>query len=360
MPVEPAEEPLNPYFRRTMLDAAFFDQHLKDRLPTRIFDAHVHLNLPEHVSAVPQERWLSDWALECGHVLPVEDAYQCADELFPGIEYSIAGLPLPVKEADLEANNRYLAGEQSHGRIVAFMGVKPEWDPEEVERGLIENGFVGFKPYPDMVSGAKGEDIGILDFLPPRQWEVLDRCGKAVMLHVPRRGRLADDANVRELLECRQRYPKVTIIVAHFGRSFCPIYLSEGLRKLGDVSGFLFDTSGVINPAVYDVAFDRIDPQNILFGTDMPVFFWHGRREWSETGYTNLTREAYSWNRNRRDPATEATYTLFLYEQARSILDAAERHGLTSAQQQALFHDNAQGALQLAHPERMHPEEPQA
>jgi predicted TIM-barrel fold metal-dependent hydrolase len=106
-------------------------------------------------------------------------------------------------------------------------------------------------------------------------------------------------------------------------------------------AGFFFDCSGVINPKVYDIAFSRIDPSRILFGTDMPTFFWHGRREWTETAYINLAREPFSWNRDRRDPAEEAGYTLFLYEQARSILDAMDRHGFSDSQKKAIFHDNA-------------------
>jgi predicted TIM-barrel fold metal-dependent hydrolase len=334
-----------PYFKRTDVDNAFYDAHLRGRLPLRIQDIHVHLNLPEHVRDVPKERLMSDWAMECGHVLPVEDAHLCAAELFPGINYSIAGFPFPIREAHLEENNHYLELEQRKGSITAFMCVMPHWDPEEVERRLVVGQFAGFKPYPDMVAGAKGASIGIHDFLPPRQWEILERHHKAVMLHIPRAGRLADDENVRELLSFRDRYPHVTIIIAHFGRSFCPVYLSEGLRKLGDVSGFHFDTSGVLNPAVYDIAFSCIDPYTILFGSDMPIFFWHGKREWTETTYTNLTREQFSWNLHHRDPAEEAGYTLFLYEQAKAILDAMERHGFTDSQKQAVFHDNARRIL---------------
>jgi hypothetical protein len=52
------------------------------------------------------------------------------------------------------------------------MTVRPKWDPATVEWVLLEGNFVGFK-----------------------------------------------------------RYPDVTVIIAHFGRSFCPYYLKEGLIK---------------------------------------------------------------------------------------------------------------------------------
>lgn len=100
---------MNPYFTRNKYDEAFYEQHIAPRLPAGLIDAHVHLNLPAHIEKVPEERWKSDWALECGHLLPVEHAYTCAAELFPGVDYFIAGFPLPAREADIRDNNRYLA-----------------------------------------------------------------------------------------------------------------------------------------------------------------------------------------------------------------------------------------------------------
>ena len=190
---------MKPYFVRTELDEAFYQRHLRPRFPAEIFDVHVHVNLPEHLAAVPESRWLTDWALESGHLLPCEDALACARELYPDVNYSITGFPWPIREADLVQNNAYLARTQREGKLTALMAVRPEWPAAEVERTLVEGGFFGFKPYPDMLSGVKGAEMSIFDFLPHEQWRLLDRYKKAVMLHLPRRGRFADDDNVREL-----------------------------------------------------------------------------------------------------------------------------------------------------------------
>jgi predicted TIM-barrel fold metal-dependent hydrolase len=330
----------------TAIDRLFYREHLQARVPERIFDVHVHINQPEHVASVPPERWLTDWALESGHLLTCEDAYACAGELFPDCRYRIAGFPWPIKEADMEANNLYLAEKRAEGMLCPFMTVRPEWDPEQIERVLLEGGFVGFKPYPDMVSGVKGADISIFDFLPREQLRVADRHCKAVMLHLPRARRIADPDNVRELKEIRQKYPGVAIIIAHFGRSFCPYYLQTGMNLLGsDAEGFYFDTTAVINPQPYDVAFSRISPDRILFGTDMPILFWHGRRTWTEKEYRNLCREEFSWNTQHEPPEVEAGYTLFLYEEMRAILDAMDRHHFDAAGVRAVFEDNAQRVL---------------
>ncbi|MDK1032305.1 MAG: amidohydrolase family protein [Planctomycetia bacterium] len=338
---------MKPYFTRTEHDEAFYAEHLRSRLPESIFDIHVHMNLPEHIAMVPEERWLSDWALEAGHLLPCDDAYACAGELYPDVEYSIAGFPWPIREADLVGNNAYLAGLRREGRLAPFMAVKPHWSIEETEMALVEGGFVGFKPYSDMATGVKGADVSIFDFFPHEQWQILDRHKKAVVLHLPRKGRIADDDNVRELLDAREKYPDVTIIIAHFGRAFCPVFLEQGLDKLGGADGFYFDTAAVINPAVYDVAFSRIPAERILYGSDMPILFWHGRREWSKREYHNLCREDFSWNTRRRSTEDEATYTLFLYEQMRAILDAVDRHGFGEADKISIFGAGARKALGL-------------
>ena len=227
------------------------------------------------------------------------------------------------------------------------MAVRPEWNVEHVEETLKKGDFVGFKPYPDMVSGVKGADMSIFDFCPHRQWAVLERHKKAVMLHLPRKERFADEDNIRELKDARQKYPNVTIIIAHFGRSFTPYYLRLGLERLGGPTGFYFDTSAVINPDVYNVAFGEIPADRILYGSDMPITFWHGKREWTERSYVNLTRENYSWNKNRRSPEEESRYTIILYEGVRAILDAIDRYALGGKAEECVFGDNALAALHL-------------
>jgi len=333
------------YFEYTYEDKVFYESKIKPRIPSRIFDIHVHINLPDHVKNVTQERIHSDWALECGYILTADEAYSYAGTLFPHAKYAISGFPWPIREANIMANNEYLAEMGKAGRLSPLMSVIPDWDDETVEHALVEGGFFGFKPYPDMVSGVKGAEISIFDFLSHSQLEILNRHKKTLMLHLPRKGRLADDQNVKELLDMRERYTDITIIIAHFGRSFCPVYLETGLKKLGNVQGFYFDTSAVINPEVYTIAFDNIPPGNILFGSDMPITLWHGTREWTETGYTNICRENFSWKSRQLPADIEAGYVVFLYEEVSAILDALDHHYPKGQEKEQIFFRNAKIAL---------------
>jgi len=333
-----------PFFEYTDVDEEFYREYIAPRIPAEIFDVHVHVFLKEHVEMITEEERKSHWASECAKTLSCDDAHRCARELYPDTAYRFAAFPTASPNADTAGMNGYVASMGREEKCVPLMMVRPEWELDYIEKTLVEGDYAGFKPYPGMVPGAGGE-VGIFEFMPRGQWEILDRYGKAVMLHIGRKERFADGRNVRELLEARDTYPNVTIIIAHLGRSYCPYYLREGLRLMGNPEGFYFDTTAVVNPEVYDIAFSEIPPESILYGSDMHVLLWHGRREWTERGYRNLAREDFSWNTDRRAPEVEARYTLFLYEQMKAMLDAMDEHGFSGDRKRGVFGGNALRAL---------------
>ena len=355
------------YFKRDMQDEAFYETHLAGRLPANLIDAHMHINLPEHVAAISDETIRGDWAMECGIVMTHEDACAYHQTLFPRQSVRFLGLPMPIREADLAANNAYLAElkkqhlwpsqAQSQGtlpvqagkstlrndgnRVQPLMGIRPEWSAETVEQVLLAGGFAGFKPYPYMAAAEKGAEVSIFDFLPPAHLAVAERHNKVVLLHLPRRGRLADKENIREIREIVQTYPSLKLVLAHFGRCFNPIYFERGLDQLGsDLPALYFDTAAVLNPQVHQMALERLSIRQILFGTDLPIMLWHGRRRWTETEYINLCREHFSWNKHL-EPDAEAGYTLFVYEQIKAMLDTLAAARDPQQAIQAVFHDNA-------------------
>ena len=330
-------KPECPALKRTETDEAFYDRFLRGRMPKRIFDFHVHVNLPEHIPSISEERLHSDWAFECGLILPCETAYRYAKQLFPDTLYRLAGFPWPIQEADLEAGNRYLLEKKAEGLATPFMAVRPDFTERYIEEQL--PAFCGFKPYPDLVSTVKGAEISIFSFMPHWQLKILNRHRGTAVIHLPRKGRIADPDNVRELLEMRQSYPDIQIVIAHFGRSFNLVYLKEALEQMGDsAADFYYDTAAVLNPEVYELAFSKLPLQRILYGSDAPIMLWHGKRTWTDRTYTNLTSEPYSWNRHLEGAEAESGYTFFLYEQMKVILDTLEHMGLGDGVKEDLFY----------------------
>lgn len=297
-------------------------------LPERIIDCHVHIGLPEFCGPVSEERVKSNWAMEVGAEQSWEQWRASRDRLLPEQRVGALVMGVPFMEMDLAANNNYVlsGAEDPANDARALFVTRPEWDPELIAQAM-SRGFVGIKPYPDLVSHTDGEP-GIFDFLPKAHLEVLDRLGGVLMLHIPRAGRLADPDNIREITEISEIYPNVKLIVAHIGRSFCLPTAKRGLPPFADKSNVLFDIAANLNADVFAYALETIGPERILYGSDMPITLMRGVREHVGETYINYTDGDYTWNVNRKSKEQEANYTYFLYEELRALVDAVRRVGL--------------------------------
>lgn len=308
------------YFHKTDLDSHFYDCFLRDRLPGTIMDAHTHFNLPEHVSAITPETIAGDWALECGMIMTCEDAAHYTAVMFPDKNWHFVALPWPLRDADTVANNAYIATIAQKESLRGLYTLRPEYSVDQIEKDYIQGKFCGFKPYPYMASTVKGAEVSIFDFMPHSQFALANRLHATVLMHLPRAGRLPDSDNIAEIRTILNQYPNVKLVLAHFGRCFHHDYFQKSLDILGeDVHRLWFDCAAVLNPKVYELAFLNLDHHRILFGTDMPIMLWHGKRNWENGGYHNLCREDFSWNKHPY-PQEESSYTFFIYEQLRNIL----------------------------------------
>ena len=117
---------INKWFHKTELDTAFYKAFLADRLPEKITDVHVHMNLEDHVKGVSQERIAMDWALECGLQMDYEAAQHYYSTIFPDRQITLTAFPFPLAEVDIPGNNAYLSNLAKDGKIDALMSVRPE------------------------------------------------------------------------------------------------------------------------------------------------------------------------------------------------------------------------------------------
>lgn len=320
------------YFSKKERDFDFFNEHIAPRLPKELFDMHLHVTRPEDTAGISREAVDKDWALQCGYSMDVEDLRAYCETLWTDRRVSVTAFPFPVRGVDLRSANEYLArllkDEENLTSNVAVraaaMAVAPSFDADECEQQMLDHGFIGYKPYPDLVSGEKGAEIKIPDFIPDRYMKSLDKHKRAVILHLPRAKRIADPDNIKELLELRQKFPDVKIIIAHYGRSYNIEVIKKAYAEFGsDIEGFYFDNAAVLNPAVHTFMLEHIPHDKIFFGTDMPILMWHGKREWNNGTYQNFSRETFKWNSEKTTSAEdEEKYTFLLYEQAKYLLDS--------------------------------------
>jgi len=330
---------MSSYFHKTGVDEAFYDRNLRGRLPTSIIDAHAHFVLPEHAAGISKESVAGDWALQCGINMTYEEALYYTSVMFPENQVGFVALPCPMREVDSHGNNAYIASLIKERGFRGLYTLRPEYDCPQIERDYISGGFCGFKPYPYMASMIKGADVSIFDFMPHEQFALADRLRAAVLMHLPRAERLPHPDNISEIREILDKYPNMKLVVAHFGRCFQHEYFERSLEALGeDVHRLWFDTAAVLNPKVYALAAEHLDHRRVIFGTDLPVLLWHGKREWDERGYYNLCREDFPWNKHKY-PQDEAGYTYYIYEQLNNLMTA---YGDDRAKLEDIFRRNAE------------------
>jgi predicted TIM-barrel fold metal-dependent hydrolase len=340
--------PLHSVWQYTDVDRAFWDEHLEPWLPRRIIDAHTHIMLPAHrITPLTEARRRQYWVNEVLEPIDAATAEHCLRTVFPRREVSCLAFGYPDLDFDLDAGNAYLQTEVTKRGWHCLAVVRPQWDQAKISRLLDQPGVIGVKPYYALISHNPDTrdahlEASIFDFLPHHILEVLEDRRAWLTLHVPHAARLGHPQNLREIEEIRCRYPHVVLVIAHLGRCYTEAHAREALPALAGDPGIYCDTSAVLNPACHRVALQHLGPHRLLYGTDNPILYLRGRRQYQGRQYVNLTNHPFHFNRVREPPEVEATYTLFMYEDLRALKQACQDVGLTDPQSaSAIFHDNA-------------------
>ena len=342
------DAPLHFLWQYKEVDRAFWAEHLEDWVPARIIDAHTNVMHPRFrlepmTDAMRRQYWVS----EVFEPIDAAAAQRCCGLVFPGREVKCVAFGVPDLDFDLEGGNDYVQKECHALGWHSLTVVRPQWSQAKVAAELARPGVIGVKPYYSLISQNRDSrdthlEAGIFDFLPHHILEVVNDRRAWVTLHVPKAARLGHPDNLREVRELRRRYPNVVLVLAHLGRCYTAPHALEALPFLADDPGVYFDTSAVLNPASHRVALEHIGPRRLLYGTDNPILYMRGRRQYRDRTYINRTDYPFFFNKERESAEIEATYTLYMYEDLRAIKQACQELGLTdSATSQALFHDNA-------------------
>ena len=334
------------------VDRDFYANRLKDFLPDRIIDAHTHIWKSQHVPVETAAERLVTWPWRVASVNPAEHLAESYRLMFPGKQVSAVVFGSPAIQDDLDAQNAYVDAEADARGWASLLLATPEWSPDELETRLLAGNFVGIKVYlsfapPHIAS----DDIGIFDFLPHAQLAVLDRLGLAVMLHIPRSGRLRDRGNLEQMLEIEQRYPNVKVIIAHVGRAYCDEDVGDAFDVLAPTKNMLFDFSANTNATVFQQLIEAVGPTRILFGSDMPIVRMRMHRIQENGRYINVVPDGLygdvSADPNMRTVSGSEAERLsfFLYEEIDAFRCAAGKAGLNREEISNIFYGNAASML---------------
>ena len=340
--------PLHFVWNYNDVDRAFWEEHFENWLPRRILDAHTHISHPRlRLEEMTDGRRRQYWVNELHEPIDAPAAERCYRTVFPNREFTCVAFGHPSLDYDVEGANAYVQAECASRGWHSLAVIRPQWSGEKVAALLDAPGVIGIKPYYALIShDAETRDrhleASIFEFLPHHVLEVVNDRHAWVTLHVPKAARLGHSENVREIREIRRRYPNVTLVIAHLGRCYTEPHALEALPQFADDPGLYFDTSAVLNPACHRVALQHLGPKRLLYGSDNPIMYMRGCRQYHDRAYINRTSHPFYFNKDREPPEVEARYTLFMYEDLRAIKQACTELGIVAREEiEGIFHSNA-------------------
>ncbi len=261
--------------------------------------------------------------------------------------------PLPLREADLEDANRYIADVvRRDARVSGFILSDPRDTKRtvamfrEAEKAGVR--FRGVKPYYDLL-GKSNFDTGMGEFVPRGVLEFMNAERLILMLHTAGMG-MCDPANRDFVRGIADDFPHVTVILAHMGRyvkpeDFLPFWSSDVL----DRPSVFLEMSSVTEESVYSLVLAREDVRGrVLFGSDVPYGLITGVERWSEEGGALFaTRDRYHWSEEAQSGRTDLTYNT--YHSIHALKRVMEEMGLPSEEceelKQKIFCGNARALL---------------
>lgn len=279
-------------FEVTQADRALFETHLRSFVPPNAFDAHAHLYDLRHLSPGTPEEAFGGPPLVGHAVLARSMARWMGDRVITDGLY----FPFPARTLDTRAANDVLAREME-GRPGSrgLMMIRPGDDPNAVEAELLRRSFAGFKVYHLFAAREDTFRAGQEEFLPEWAWEMADRKGLWITMHLVRSRALADPANQSYIREHCLRYRNVRFVLAHAARGFSYRHTVEGIDSLRGLDNVFFDTSAVCEPSAFEAILRATGATRLLYGSDFPVSEGRGRSVSLADGFFWIYAHQFEW-----------------------------------------------------------------
>ena len=331
-------------------DREFYERYIRDELPANLCDVHAHIWTQAHRSQDIKggaAGWVSDFCRK--NDLPYPELQKLYATLFAGKTISSLVFGWVEKDVDTQANNQYI-GESIRGvpHVRGLAVSKPEVEPDRLAREVKKNGLIGLKPYPTFApSGIPAQEIRVTDMISREQLDIANALNWVVMLHLPRDKRIADQANIEDILMIEREYPNVRLIVAHIGRAYCIENIGGAFEALRGTNNVMFDFAANTNEEVFRKMIDNFGPGRVMFGTDLPISAMRLMREHKNGSYINIVPQGEAGDAAGDPHIREAKgnesekITFFVYESVFAMVRAAKSMGLGDAESEKIFYKNA-------------------
>ncbi|MCX7706140.1 MAG: amidohydrolase family protein [bacterium] len=305
-------------------------REIRDIIPENIFDFHVH--------SFREDGFLEKIPESLKIYLPCDTKTVLTNlkKTFPGRKIKAILTGWPSIDSDIEKQNEYIALQAEKRNLYFLALVSPHTDLATIEKLLKKKECIGLKPYKCFAKNS--EDARITDFIPMGQLEFANHYGLIITLHLSRRAGVVDPVNLRDIINLAEKFPSIKWNLAHCGRSFVIYYIEKHKDCLKELNkeNIYFDTAAISDSEVFTYFFSIFGSNKILFGSDSPISFLHGKSVGFGYDWAFIAEETH-----KITASFPVSPCLLLYEQLMAMHRAFKKVGFTRGDIELIFSINA-------------------
>ena len=129
------------------VDKRFYEDHLADFLPLKMVDIHTHTWLDRFVRPEVRQSRGAAWPSLVARDDSIEDLLETYKLMFPRQQVTPQIFGLPSTSVILDQTNEYVTDVAQQYHLPSLIVSIPEWSGQEIERRVLDGGFLGLKPY---------------------------------------------------------------------------------------------------------------------------------------------------------------------------------------------------------------------
>ncbi|MCM8817823.1 MAG: amidohydrolase [Candidatus Omnitrophica bacterium] len=305
-------------------------REIQREIPKDIFDFHTHsFNVESFVYGIPE-------ALKIYLPCDVKTTMHNLRKAFPGRKLCALITGWPTKNSDIHRQNECVAFQSEKKNLFFLALVSPETKISYIEKFLRKKHCLGLKPYKCFAPAP--EEARITDFITLEQLKVANQYGAVVTLHLSKKAGIVDPVNLKDILTLAEKFPLITWNLAHCGRSFVPYYIEKYASRLEQLKkpGIFFDTGAITDVDVFTYFFSIFGSDKVLFGSDSPVSFLHGKCVGFGYDWAFIAEETH-----KITASFPVSPVLLLYEQVAAMSKAFKKVRFNAQDRELIFSKNA-------------------
>ena len=320
-------------------DRKLFRRLIGDFVPDDSFDAHAHLYNLSHL--VPDARVAPNPEIGLEQLIGCMQQWMNSSVVENGLYFAF-----PVPWIDAGAANQFVFDAiRNHPGSRGLMLIRPDDDPAATEETLLKFGFSGFKVYHVFAERTETFLAEQHEFLPDWAWELADRYGLAIMMHMVLPTALQDVRNQTYIVERCHRFRNAKLILAHAARGFNARHTVHGIDAIRGLPNVWFDTSAICEPAAFEAILSAFGTTRLMYGSDFPVSELRGRCISAGDGFYWLHDHNAEWN-----GWLHARPELVGIESLAALKQACRRMHLKDSDVERIFCHNAREMLGISTP----------